>query len=1197
MATHLSTRLVWHDRAWDGHCCDRPSENVYCVVHQHVRDGRNDEMEDARAGKALHVIQQSEGWQPPCSRDPMAFSKVGYTLTHHDPLDFRNLDSLEEELPPYSVCPSPYRWLREENFRLICEDEKLDIPGPEKADKEKGWVFEPARQVELLRHFWGKLEKERSLIFFYCNHGNPLDENTARLLLGVSRISNIGPQLFFPSKPPKYPDRYPIWSRCITHDFETEGMRLPYHEYLKAGHDPANILCRVPDGSVLNFSYVAEHVSDDLAVGALERLLQSVQAVKDESKVDGDWDRHLIWLNNALSEVWSSRGPFPGVGSVLQYLGFESGTAFQRQVMLPLLKEGRNAWEYVVALLEGRRTCEQKRFAPGLKRAGERWAAYKGPRHDMLSLLTRFELSPAQVHRVANADSREAAGIAATDEQIVANPYLLSEMDQGDGESDVIALDTIDRGMRPEGEAARFVDRDSACSQDDARRVRGVAVAVLKDAAQQGDTLLPFGETMARIAGRFPERRACRPDRDLVVGQSQFYGESLDFRADAEPPTTALKWLAELEREVGNRLARRVKNTNPPPKGTWSWEKLLASEFKPREGKPKLPAEVEDRARREKAEALAKLYASRFSVLSGRAGTGKTSVLKVFLKGLEELEGRKPILLLAPTGKARVRLMDRTKRDDGSVRDAYTIHQFLMRHGWLNPDNFALRLSGGEQHGAPTVIIDEASMIPMDMLGVLFRALDLNKVTRLVLVGDPNQLPPIGPGRPFVDIIAWLQADPARSSSLARLLERARHEDHDSQSLRLSDGYLRDDPTPGDDDMLSRVARGDVGGDLEVRFWRDNRELGTELAAAMRKHLKLTDDTKAYLPFNESLGLHDNGKVVRPQDAERWQILSPVRNHEHGTTEINRKIQGRFRSGMLRYSKGRGIRPFGEQEIVWTDKVMQAVNRRMTGYPKGGCLDYVANGEIGLVVQTSEGKGGRADSVKVQFSTQPEASYYYPRPQVESELELAYALTVHKSQGSDFDVVFLVLPKSASTLSRELLYTGLTRFRQKMVLLIERDTSVLERLRNPQCSDTLLRNTNLFVTAVRPEAVGRYYAAHLIHRTATGVLVRSKSEVIVADTLTRLGISYEYEQKLASALNPSDFRLPDFTVSYEGDVFYWEHLGMLSVPSYREQWERKRKWYEDNGYLSKVITSEDGPDGSIAVPDIERSARDRILAS
>src|SRR5262249_42127592 len=246
------------------------------------------------------------------------------------------------------------------------------------------------------------------------------------------------------------------------------------------------------------------------------------------------------------------------------------------------------------------------------------------------------------------------------------------------------------------------------------------------------------------------------------------------------------------------------------------------------------------------------------------AGTGKTSVLKVFLNGLEQLDGKRPILLLAPTGKARVRLMDRTKRADESVRDAFTIHQFLMRHKWLNPENFALKLQGGEQHGAPTVIIDEASMIPMDLFGVLFRALDLNKVSRLILVGDPNQLPPIGPGRPFVDIIAWLEADIERKKCLARLRERARHEDHDSQALQLADGYLRDDTNPGDDDMLSRVAREDVDGDLEVRYWREGSQLEEQITAAMKKHLKLTEDRKAYIPFNASLGLAEDPQENDP---------------------------------------------------------------------------------------------------------------------------------------------------------------------------------------------------------------------------------------------------------------------------------------------------------------------------------------------
>ena len=77
--------------------------------------------------------------------------------------------------------------------------------------------------------------------------------------------------------------------------------------------------------------------------------------------------------------------------------------------------------------------------------------------------------------------------------------------------------------------------------------------------------------------------------------------------------------------------------------------------------------------------------------------------------------------------------------------------------------------------------------------------------------------------------------------------------------------------------------------------------------------------------------------------------------------------------------------------------------------------------------------------------------------------------------------------------------------------------------------------------------------------------------------------------------HPSDFKLPDFTVSYEGDTYYWEHLGMLTVPAYREQWERKRQWYEQNGYSNRLITSEESPGGRIDASRIERIARSCIV--
>jgi len=1188
MTTHLAARLVWHDRAWDGHVCDHPSRNAYCVVHEHVRDSRNDAEED---GVAAEELSSLPGRRPPCSRDPFAFSSIGCQITHRDPLEREGLLPVAEEMPPYSVCPSPYRWMREDAFLSICDAEQLDIRGPSNKERTKGWVSEPDRQTALLDCFWGKLEKGRSLVFLYCKDGHPLNEEDstsrrlARILVGAGRISGIGPQLFFGSAQPNPPERFPIWSRRITHDFENEGFRLPYQEYLAQELDLSSIACPVSDADTLAFSYVAEHVTDDVAVGALERLLQSLQVVVDEGKVPGEWDRHLDWLNDALSEVWSSRGPMPGIGSVLQYLGFRTGTAFQRQVLSPLVARGEDPWQYTLALLEGRQACEEQRYQRPLQEAAKRWASYQASRRELLGLLARFELSPAQVQRVANPDERQKAAIAATDEELISNPYLICERDEGGADREPIGLEVIDRGMRPEGQAAVLLGREAAIAQDDARRVRAVATDVLKGAALEGDTLLRFPDLYERITERFPERRACKPDRDLILGEAGFYNEALDLRPDGDPPTVALRYLSGCEDQVSTALCQRLKRgKKPPPKG-WGWEPLLKAEFEA--GGADLPPEVEDRARAEKAEALDVLLCSRFSVLTGRAGTGKTSVLKVFLKGLAEVEGQRQVLLLAPTGKARVRLFERTERE------AFTIHQFLMRHKWINPDNFVLRQSGGDQQGAPTVIIDEASMIPMDLLGVLFQALDLNKVERLILVGDPNQLPPIGPGRPFVDIITWLESSDEGRACLARLTERARHEQHDSQALRLADCFLRDDPAPGDDEILSLVARQEVDGDLEPHFWLNTDQLETILAARMRQLLGLTTEgTKDYIAFNRSLGVGGKGEEHDPKGAERWQILSPVRGGGSGIIELNRKIQLRYRQGMIdKFKREHPGKHLGDQQIVYPDKVIQCVNERRRAEPQGAGLGYVANGEVGIVVKMSDW----SDTLGVAFSTQPEVTYGYYRSQVDERLELAYAMTVHRAQGSDFDVVFVILPQGARTLSRELLYTALTRFRKQTVLLMEKDTSVLEELRSPERSDTLLRNTNLFELLLRPHTKDEYRASSLLHCTRTRVLVRSKSEVIVANILTDLGISYDYEKRLPSKDNPDDYRLPDFTVSYQGDTYYWEHLGMLSVPSYREQWERKREWYEVNGYAEQLITSEDSPDGGIDSSDIEKTARQRIL--
>ena len=965
-------------------------------------------------------------------------------------------------------------------------------------------------------------------------------------------------------------------------DYPAQGVRIPYQEYIQKGLDSTTIACRVPGNAMVPFSWVAEHVSDDVAVAVLERIIQSVEQVQRDGEVPGDWSRRLEWLNDALAEVWTGRGAFPGVGSVLQYLGFTRGTAYQRAVLAPMVRKGQNPWDYVLSVFEGRIQVPAGEYRQGMDAARKRWTSMQS-RQALLTRLARFELTEAQVRRIADERERLNAGISASPAELAQNPYLSSEQDRGTPESDPVAVETVDHGMRPEGDAAMFPDEENV-PQDDQRRVRGVAHAVLKEAAQSGDTLLPLSDLLTRITARFPDRRACRPDREIILSERGFFEEALWLDAEGEVEIVALRELRSLEKHVAGILERRAPRVAKGSPKNLNWRPALERLFR----EPK--TEREEAALAEKEAALDTLLTRRLSVLTGGAGTGKTSVLRVFLDELDEVRGRQDVLLLAPTGKARVRLSTKT------ARNSMTIHQFLLKQGWLYPENFTLRSESDRQPAsASVVIVDECSMVPVDLFGTLLKALNTDAIQNLVLVGDPNQLPPIGPGRPFVDLTEWLQKNhPACIATLKTCMRTDEEEGlspEESRALALAEGYHAAEVSPGDDEVLAAVALGESSGDLDVVFWSDHDDLLLKLRQKMASLLGIKD--KDYASFNASLGIGSK-QWVR---SEAWQILSPTRAHAFGTDDLNRLIQSEYRGGLLHTARSpwnrKTPRPFGDQAIIYTDKVIQIRNAGRKGYPPGAGLDYVANGEIGIVASTWHGDSG--DSMDVAFSTQPDVKYRYWRGQEEGSLELAYALTVHKAQGSDFDTVFLIIPQRASTLSRELIYTGLTRFRKRLVLLIEKDVSPLVELRSPSRSDTRLRNTNMFELALRPGEWVRPHLEALIHRTRKGIAVRSKSEVIVADILEGLGISYEYEKQLLAPGDARDFRLPDFTVSYEGDIYYWEHLGMLDSPSYREAWEAKLKWYERNGFADSLIVSRDSPEGGIDASEIEKTARERIL--
>jgi hypothetical protein len=235
---------------------------------------------------------------------------------------------------------------------------------------------------------------------------------------------------------------------------------------------------------------------------------------------------------------------------------------------------------------------------------------------------------------------------------------------------------------------------------------------------------------------------------------------------------------------------------------------------------------------------------------------------------------------------------------------------------------------------------------------------------------------------------------------------------------------------------------------------------------------------------------------------------------------------------------------------------------------------YVANGDIGIVV--GEFKRGkmkkRPRNFEVEFNSQPGIVFKYPGWEFSGddgspELELAYTLTVHKTQGSQFRQTFLVVPKHCRPLTRELLYTALTRHRDRIVILHEDDLGALRRYAEPAASEIARRMTDLFTEPAPIEVLTTagptFLDEQLLHRTSRNELVRSKAELAIAEKLIAMGIGYVYERPLQLG---DRTRWPDFTIEdADGVTYYWEHLGLLSNPVYVQRWKKKRKAYLDAG--------------------------------
>lgn len=268
----------------------------------------------------------------------------------------------------------------------------------------------------------------------------------------------------------------------------------------------------------------------------------------------------------------------------------------------------------------------------------------------------------------------------------------------------------------------------------------------------------------------------------------------------------------------------------------------------------------------------------------------------------------------------------------------------------------------------------------------------------------------------------------------------------------------------------------------------------------------------------------------------------------------------------------------------------------------------VFNGEIGIV-QTfgfdhkvwntvKTGYGPRLKRFAVRFTRKagitvgyghdvPHDKQYKRHESVGENLELAYAVSIHKAQGSEFAHTFVIIPSSTQRpVSAELIYTALTRASRHCTLLLQRDITSLLDARRRENAQIPQINSFVFSLHVAKDALRNrrgWYEAGKIHEALSGDMLRSKSEVIIANMLHERNVPFRYEQPLFAG--DGTLRLPDFTVTSAGRTYFWEHLGLLDVDEYADEWKVKKAWYE-KWFPGQLVTTEEGSKLSSSAADL-----------
>ncbi|MFG2064503.1 ATP-dependent RecD-like DNA helicase [Micromonospora sp. NPDC048871] len=1229
---HISIRVPWHDGGWNGTVCHDPRGNGSCVLLPTIGKNRRDQQEQNLAGRPLTDLPFGD--TPPCvaeratfmSPRPIPFQRV-HPFTDKNPA-FATFLPTPQPLPPYSAQAVPFRWMSRQEAQALGEERQIGLQTDleEQVDaitgwKDIHWVMHGDNQRSLLNAFFDTVQPDRSLVFFYAKH-SPLTDDPRRLLVGAATVAKVTPTgAYHSSGGERFPAQ--MWETTVEHSLrpdQQQGFLLPYQALLAARDtdnvDVGDALAYAPEAGWVAFSYVTEHVSHDLAIDA---LLALQAAGHNAQRILGDDAGRLgfDWLEAQLNRLWKLRGPRPGLASALSAFGVRRSVTFAHMVAATAGPDA-DPWPTLEqAMVDPERLgmSASAHLTPSLRKT---WQALKPERRELLQLLSRFSLTREQAERFFVVEQRDPA---LTDEAIIANPYLLFEADRDQQEP--VSFSVIDRGCFPDAKIASAYPLSKPTAMDDgldARRVQALLIDELQREKVTGHTLRPQADLVTHIRERAEHGLSapCPVSAD-VLDAHQLSAGTLPSGSPLTglllpdgAPALQLTELATVGALIRDRVEQRAKAA--PIGGEPDFVALLdAALGDVKDGLTDHEREAEDRARAEKVAALKTLYSSRISVLIGPAGTGKTTLLKVLRHTGAVAAGG--VLLVAPTGKARVQLAHRVEAE------AVTLAQFLIKKGRYDPQRERYLITGDPQSRATnykSVVVDEASMLTEEQLAALLDA--VTGVQRLVLVGDPRQLPPIGAGRPFVDIVRRLAPEdiatrhPRCAPNYAELTIPRRQAGDERDDLILASWFADGELSPAADLIWERLRSGENLPTLRAVHYQQPTMFRTLLAVLREEVTELRDasDEELANAFGRSYGGQVSGKgnLYFPKGAgaraDAWQILSPVRGRGWGTTEINRALKDAFGAKALAQSTGLNrynAKPIGPERIAVGDKVINIRNHtfRENGvYPKGA-EPFVANGELGVAVgQTRSQWVKRPWKIEVEFSGRSGVKYdYYDWADNDraAMLELAWAITIHKAQGSEFGITIVVLPADGAGLSRELLYTALTRQSRKVILLHEADLNEVAKYSSAVWSDTAGRLTNLFVPSQPIQVDGTVIDRGLVHRTDGGELVRSKSEVIIANLLRQLNAVYRYEEPFTG----DDGRTvrPDFTIDTDlGETVYWEHLGMLTDPRYAAKWAKKEDWYARNGVLpyesgggarGKLVITDDR--GGVDVPHWREIAR------